>query len=202
MDEGRRERKKRETRRHISDVATGLFVRHGFEQVTIADVAEAAEVSKKTVSNYFPRKEDLFFDRQEDILLAISDALRSRPDGESMSGALRRYQHRLLTERHPTAWVFAGVEGFLWVIRQSPALSARWLELDHEVEDLIREVLLEEGTDRVRARIAAGLLTSALASIRKHSVQCILDGEAPEEVQRGHPAVIDAAFDLVERGVG
>lgn len=88
------------------------------------------------------------------------------------------------------------------MIRQSPALSARWLELDHEVEDLIREVLLEEGTDRVRARIAAGLLTSALASIRKHSVQCILDGEAPEEVQRGHPAVIDAAFDLVERGVG
>lgn len=201
MDEGRRERKKRETRRHIADVGTELFVRYGFEQVTVADVAEAAEVSKKTVSNYFARKEDLFFDRQEDILRAISEALRTRPDGEPMSAALRRYQHRLLAERHPTAGVFAGIDGFLWVIRQSPALTARWLELDHEVEDLIREILLEEGTERVRARIVAGLLASALTSIRNHAMQCILGGDDLEDVQRGHPAVIDAAFDFVERGI-
>ncbi|GAA1990584.1 TetR/AcrR family transcriptional regulator [Amycolatopsis minnesotensis] len=201
MDEGRRERKKRESRRHIADVATGLFVRHGFEQVTIAEVAEAAEVSKKTVSNYFARKEDLFFDRQEDILRAISDALRARPDGEPVSAALRRYQHRLLAERHPTSGVFAGIDGFLWVIRQSPALTARALELDHEIEDLIREVLLEEGADRAHARIVAGLLSSALTSISKHSQQRILDGDDLQDVQRAHPAVIDAAFDLVEGGI-
>lgn len=60
---GLRERKKWETRRRISDVATGLFFARGFDNVTIAEVAEAAGVSRMTVFNYFPRKEDLFLDR-------------------------------------------------------------------------------------------------------------------------------------------
>ncbi len=65
MAEGLRERKKRQTRQHISDVATGLFLERGFDAVTIAEVAEAADVSVNTVYNYFPAKEDLFLDRSK-----------------------------------------------------------------------------------------------------------------------------------------
>ena len=59
MTTGLRERKKRQTRQEISDIATALFARHGFDAVTISQVAEAAGVAKMTVTNYFPRKEDL-----------------------------------------------------------------------------------------------------------------------------------------------
>ncbi|MEV6184397.1 helix-turn-helix domain-containing protein, partial [Streptomyces sp. NPDC052015] len=53
MAEGLRERKKRQARQHISDVATGLFLERGFDEVTIAEIAEAADVSVNTVYNYF-----------------------------------------------------------------------------------------------------------------------------------------------------
>jgi AcrR family transcriptional regulator len=52
---GLREMKKQQTRQNISNQATRLFLRHGFEQVTIADIAAAAQVAKMTVTNYFPR---------------------------------------------------------------------------------------------------------------------------------------------------
>ena len=65
--EGLRERKKRETRQHISDVATGLFLERGFDEVRVADVAAAAGVSEKTVYNYFETKEALLLDREEEM---------------------------------------------------------------------------------------------------------------------------------------
>src|SRR5437773_355052 len=60
---GRRERKKAEVRQRISDAATALFLRHGFDQVSVSEIAEAADVARPTVFAHFPHKEDLFFDR-------------------------------------------------------------------------------------------------------------------------------------------
>jgi len=56
MAPGLRERRKQETRQAISDIATRMFVTRGFDDVTIAQVADAAGVAKMTVTNYFPRK--------------------------------------------------------------------------------------------------------------------------------------------------
>ena len=70
--QGLRERKKRQTRQQISDIATGLFLERGFDAVTIAEIAEAADVSVNTVYNYFPSKEDLFFDRSRGIVDRLS----------------------------------------------------------------------------------------------------------------------------------
>ena len=58
-----RESKKKETRQRISDTATALFYVHGFEAVTVDEIAVAAKVSKMTVFNYFARKEELILDR-------------------------------------------------------------------------------------------------------------------------------------------
>ena len=88
-EEGLREYKKRHTRQVISDTATWMFCEHGFEQVRVADVADAAGVSEKTVYNYFPTKESLVFDREEEITARIVDALRSRDPSVSPVEALR-----------------------------------------------------------------------------------------------------------------
>jgi AcrR family transcriptional regulator len=81
--EGLRDRKKRLTRQLISDTATMMFLDRGFDEVRVADVAAACNVSEKTVYNYFPTKESLVLDREEGMTAAIRDALG--PGGPSMS---------------------------------------------------------------------------------------------------------------------
>ncbi|MFC7713686.1 TetR/AcrR family transcriptional regulator [Nonomuraea recticatena] len=81
MQEGLRERKKRRTRQRISEVAIGLFVERGFENVTIAEVASAAEVSVNTVYNYFESKEDLVLPPEEASPQRLADIVRQRRPG-------------------------------------------------------------------------------------------------------------------------
>src|ERR687885_383370 len=89
---GLRESKKLRTRQEIADKAMELFVARGFDRVTVAEVAAAAGVSEKTVFNYFPTKEDLFFDEVPARQAALVDAIRRRQPGESIVAALRRLQ--------------------------------------------------------------------------------------------------------------
>src|SRR5438093_13713225 len=92
MQMGLREYKKQQTRQAIADTALRLFVEKGFDHVTVAEVAEAAGVSEKTVFNYFPTKEDLFFDRVEERQAALVAAIEDRQPGESILASLRRLQ--------------------------------------------------------------------------------------------------------------
>jgi AcrR family transcriptional regulator len=87
--EGLRERKKRQTREAIAHAAMTLFVEHGFDAVTVADVARAADVSEKTVFNYFPAKEDLVLHGGDERRAALIEAIRSRPPGTSIVAPFR-----------------------------------------------------------------------------------------------------------------
>ncbi len=73
--EGLRERKKRMMRQLISDTATAMFLERGFEEVRVAEVAAACDVSEKTVYNYFPTKESLVLDREEPMAADIRRVL-------------------------------------------------------------------------------------------------------------------------------
>lgn len=81
--EGLRERKKRQTRQRISDVATAMFISRGFEHVRVADVAEAVGVSEKTIYNYFETKESMVFDMADEGIERFAAALRARVPGQS-----------------------------------------------------------------------------------------------------------------------
>src|SRR3954451_25197142 len=81
---GLRERKKQQTREQIARVAMKLFAKRGFDAVTVAEVADAAGVSEKTVFNYFPAKEDLVFPDGEPRWLRLLNAIRERPAGTSV----------------------------------------------------------------------------------------------------------------------
>src|SRR5262245_50975480 len=90
---GLRERKKAKTRLSISQIATQMFIERGFDAVTVAEVAAAAEVSVATIFNYFETKEDLFFDRERDIIAEHCRFVRERKVGETIIVALQRAFH-------------------------------------------------------------------------------------------------------------
>ncbi len=85
--EGLRERKKRQTRRLIADTALRLFAERGFEGVTVAEIAREAEVSEKTVFNYFPTKEALVYEDEDRLSGVLLAAVRERLPGESALAA-------------------------------------------------------------------------------------------------------------------
>ncbi|MEU8732525.1 helix-turn-helix domain-containing protein [Streptomyces tendae] len=88
---GRRERKKAATRQAIADAALELFLEHGFERVSVRDVAERADVSTTTLFAHFPSKEALVFDREQEVDTALAAAVRERPEGLGVVEALRAH---------------------------------------------------------------------------------------------------------------
>jgi AcrR family transcriptional regulator len=90
MAEGLRERKKQRTREDIAAAAMALFTQRGFDDVTVADVARAADVSEKTVFNYFPAKEDLVTHRGPERVAGLVEAIRALPPGASLLEPFRR----------------------------------------------------------------------------------------------------------------
>jgi AcrR family transcriptional regulator len=88
---GLRERKKARTRRLIADTAARLFAEHGYERVTVGDVAREAELAEQTVYNYFSTKERLVTDRDEQIHARLCDLVRSRPPGVTPAAAIREF---------------------------------------------------------------------------------------------------------------
>jgi len=93
---GLRERKRVRTRRAIADAALELFDRQGFHATTIPQIAAAADVSPRTVSGYFPAKEDLAFPDADERIAALEQRLRTRPPGETAADALRAWLPEML----------------------------------------------------------------------------------------------------------
>ena len=91
VDSGLRERKKARTRRLIADTAARLFAERGYENVAVSDIAREAEVAEQTVYNYFPTKERLVTDRDEQIHDRMCDLVRARPAGVTPAGAVREF---------------------------------------------------------------------------------------------------------------
>ncbi len=160
---GLRERKKLATRVMISNTATLLFTERGFDSVTVDEVAAAANVSKMTVFNYFARKEDLLFDRDDDVQLLVRDALKHRRRRAPLA-MLQLLAHELLDKQYRLATVTPDVLRFWAVVAASPALRARTRELNETLErDLARLLAESVGSRTVDpiARLIAAVLLGA-----------------------------------------
>ncbi|GAA1676348.1 TetR family transcriptional regulator [Nonomuraea maheshkhaliensis] len=160
---GLREQKKRETRQAISDHATQLFLVRGFDRTTIADIAAAARVAKMTVTNYFPRKEDLALDHHEEFVAGLARVVADRPPGESALEAVRR-EYLAAVERRDPVIGFTG-PAFARMIADSPTLVARLRDLHEQRELALAAQLTAEaeaaGGDPVVARAVAAQLAAA-----------------------------------------
>src|ERR1700722_159027 len=122
---GLRERKKARTRALLAETAMGLFAVRGFDAVTVAEVAQAAEVSVTTVFNYFPTKEDLFYDRQDEVIGHLSRVVQARDPAESFAAACRRDMLELIEARDWRAGLVPRIADFYRLVDRSPALQAR-----------------------------------------------------------------------------
>ncbi|GAA2088867.1 TetR/AcrR family transcriptional regulator [Actinomadura alba] len=200
---GLRELKKQQTRQAISDHATRLFLERGFDDVTIAEVAAAAQVAKMTVTNYFPRKEDLALDLHDQFVEGLARTVAEREPGESALAALRR-AYLAAVARHDPVIGFSGAD-FARMVTSSQALLARLREFHEQREEALALVLAEEsGTDThdVRARTAAAQLGGAHRVLFNETLRRTLRGERDQEIAAALTAAVGTAFDLLEPALG
>lgn len=201
---GLRERKKQQTRLAISQVATRLFIERGFDQVTMAEVADAAEVSVNTIFNYFSTKEELFFDRGEEVKDATSRIVRERSPGESILDALERAFTRLSLEE---GGLFnpARVKAFLQAIDASSALRSRQRLLMDESELRLAQTLRAETetepgdpTPALVASLITGLEWALIQELRTR----LLRDETEEGIRTGLQKTLARGLLLLRAGVG
>jgi AcrR family transcriptional regulator len=194
-----RERKKAATRQRIADQGTAMFMQRGFDNVTINEIADAADISKVTVFNYFPRKEDIFFDRQPQAQEMLTSAVRDRGRNETPLRALRRLLLDLVEQRHPLAGLRDRHAHFWRTVLNSPALRARARENLEQLERDLAAVIAETSDDPAPA-LTAALAIAAYRVAYVDSAARILAGEAAEDVMPDHVAAVNHAFDVLDKG--
>ncbi len=173
-----RERKRALTRQAILTAAERLFEERGFDNVTVAEIADAANVSVKTLFVYFRSKEDLVFTDTWLLDLCL-DALRQRPPGTSPAEAVT---HALITAlRDGGQPVSEGIEGFHRGYGGSTALHSRLLRMWEDYEDRITTALAAEaGTAPTPAmRLQAIQIAGILRSLTYPEVRAAIAGLSP-----------------------
>ncbi|GAA2608002.1 TetR/AcrR family transcriptional regulator [Paractinoplanes durhamensis] len=190
---GLREQKKQQVRDQISDAATQLFLARGFEAVSVTEIAEAAGVSRMTVFNYFPRKEEMFFDRGPEAQRILTEAIRGRAPGQDPVAALRDRFLALHDERHPLAGFADRFTEFWQVVVDSPALRAALREALERLEAMIAALLAEAG--HPRAELTAALVLAAYRVGYVEAIRRIRAGEPAESFFAEQRARIARAFD-------
>ncbi|WP_405388567.1 TetR/AcrR family transcriptional regulator [Streptomyces sp. NBC_01102] len=204
MAEGLRERKKRQAKQHISDLATGLFLKHGFVTVTVAEIADLADVSVNTVYNYFPAKEDLFLDRMKGVTQRVARFVRARDKGESAAEAVLRELRAAVVAVSPELGLMDGFADFMRVIEGAPTLKARLWYLQQEVLDAVVETLREEtgaGPEDTMPLLVGGQIAWIEGAVVGYISKEMLAGRKAVDVSRDALAVLDDIEGLLGAGV-
>ncbi|WP_261989621.1 TetR/AcrR family transcriptional regulator [Streptomyces sp. uw30] len=193
---GLRERKKQRMYETVSETAIRLFVEKGFDAVSVAEVAAAAEISKPTLFRYFPAKEDL-------VLYRIADhedeAARIVREGPSPVEALRRHFLDGIERCDPITGLndHPAVLAFHTLVYGTPALVARMYAYLERSEAALAEAL-GGGLD---ARLAAGQIVAVQRILAQENWRRISAGEPVAEVKRDAVAAAERAFGLLEAGL-
>jgi AcrR family transcriptional regulator len=193
---GRRERKKSELRTRISDIATALFLERGFDEVSVSEVAEAADVARPTVFAHFPRKEDLVFDRYPEAEALVVAAITDRPAGTSAVAALTDLMLSLAEQGHPLTAIRGSFAPFWRMVAESRALQSRARELLDHLEQAIARAMATTGVPE--PRFTAAIVVAAYRSVHLGSVERVLAGEDPVVVTTDHPMRVRSALDRLK----
>jgi AcrR family transcriptional regulator len=194
-ESGLRERKKQRTRETISRVALELFVERGYHATTLADIAEAADVSTRTIFAYYPSKEDILFSEFPALLDAIAQALRERPAGKDALGTVRDF---ILSIPHgekseDDAQRHAIIEG-------DPTLRSHMRARLAQLQDLVAAGVADDigaDADDLRPSVVAASLIAAFEVLSERDTAKTHKQQTPEEIA----AVIDPVIAFLRGGL-
>jgi AcrR family transcriptional regulator len=204
---GLRDRKKAQTRQAIADAARRLFLERGFERVTVAEVAREADVAEKTVFNYFPTKEDLFYSRLEAFEEELLDAIRERESGQSVIAAFREFvmKQRGALQMDDRDQATGQLRAISRVITESPALLARERDVFARYSESLAALIAVEtraGADALEPRVVANALIGVHRALIDYVRQRTLVGDAAPDISRALRARARRAFAVLEQGLG
>jgi AcrR family transcriptional regulator len=201
---GLRERKKHQTREAIADAAWHLFLDRGFDNVTVADVARAADVSEATVFNYFPTKEDLAYHRMEDFEDELLEAIANRDPAMSVVDAFGTFV------LEPRGFLKTGADirhgdplAVTRIFTESPALLARERQIYDRYADRLIDLIAQERRarrDDLEPLVIARALISLHRAMIDHVRQRVLAGASTEAIRREIRSRGARAFALLKTG--
>lgn len=203
VPEGLRERKKRATREAIAATARRLFAQRGYDAVTVAEIAVAADVSEKTVFNHFAAKEDLVFAGGEERLAELQRAVAERAPGTSVLDVFRASSEAMLDvvaagEREDNLVVPR-------IVRGSPALQERlaagWAREADALAAAVAEATGADADDLVPAVVARTLAWTLIAIFRA-ALDGLLAGEDPARLAARLRPQASRAYDRLAAGLG
>ena len=199
---GLRERKKQQTRQIIRDTALRLFAERGFEAVTVTEIAREANVSQATVFNYFPTKEDLFYQRMEVFEDELLRAVRERKPGETVLGAFRDFVldvSGVLAENQGTEQIAM----FARIVTESPALQERERQIFARYTQSLAALIAEEtGAEDIEPWVVANALIGVHRGLLDYVRRGALAGRTTPDLSRAVRSQGERAFALLERGLG
>jgi AcrR family transcriptional regulator len=196
---GLRDLKKARTRRLIADTAARLFAERGYERVTVTDVAREAEVAEQTVYNYFPAKERLVTDREEQVQDRLCDLIRSRPAGVTPAAAIRGFVLEAVAGIRgvpPENW--RGELGYLAAI--SPTVHRLVLELaGRQAAALAAAISDTTAVAPEVARLQGIALAAVFQIIISEAGQRTRDGQSQAEIADELHPIVENVLDELDR---
>jgi AcrR family transcriptional regulator len=201
---GLRQRKKDATRQQLARAALDLFEEHGFDNVSCAQIADTAEVSKKTLFNYFSLKADLVLEAGKQRVYEPAAVVRGRDAGQTPHGAVREYLLKALAERramsglsdHPDALRLTRL------IHTTPTIAERERQYQDESQRLLAEALIEEGSPELAARLISAQIHAVMQTLVAENARRVMAGDTPDDVYPDAVTNTDQAFRLLESGLG
>ncbi|MCB5908444.1 TetR family transcriptional regulator [Streptomyces pinistramenti] len=194
----RRARRSRRTREALARAALELVLDRGLREVSVEDIAERADVARRTFSRYFTGKEEAVADCIRADADRINDALRARPAAEPPLVAYRAAVLDWLTDEDEPAWhrrphvfdllTLAERESMLYAALQHTRVAAQ--------EDSVRILAGRLGADPevdLRPAVLVGAGAGALVAAQHAWVRGGELAALPGLVERAFAALTDAA---------
>ncbi|WAU86649.1 helix-turn-helix domain containing protein [Streptomyces sp. Qhu-G9] len=196
---GLRERKKLRMYQDVSDVAIQLFLAKGFERVSVAEVAAAAEISKPTLFRYFPAKEDLVLHRFADHETEAARVVGGRAPGQSAIDALRLHFLAGIERSDPVTGVNGDphILAFHELLYGTPSLVARLYEYLERSEAALAAAL----GGSLGARLAAGQVVAVQRILAMENWRRIARGEDVAKVREDAVEAAEGAFARLGEGL-